>query len=83
MNPKKVYLTDTGFAALGRPFAENRGRLLENLVAIELFRRDMELYYFKNRHECDFIVKHGFGLPMPFRSAGSLRNATRGVRLPD
>jgi len=59
MNPKKVYLTDTGFAALGRPFAENRGRLLENLVAIELFRRGMETYYFKNRHECDFIIKQG------------------------
>jgi len=57
MNPKKVYLTDTGFAALGRSFAENRGRVLENIVAIELLRRDMELYYFKNRHECDFIVK--------------------------
>jgi len=59
MNPKKVYLTDTGFAALGRPFAENRGRILENLVAIELFRRGMEAYYFKNRHECDFIIKQG------------------------
>ncbi len=59
MNPKKVYLTDTGFAALGRPFTENRGRILENLVAIELFRRGMEVYYFKNRSECDFIVKQG------------------------
>jgi len=59
MNPKKIYLTDTGFAALGRPFAENRGRLLENVVAIELFRRDMELYYFKSKNECDFIVKQG------------------------
>jgi len=59
MNPKKVYLTDTGFAALGRPFAENRGRILENLVAIELFRRGLETYYFKNRYECDFIIKQG------------------------
>lgn len=59
MNPKKVYLTDTGFAALGRPFAENRGRILENVVAIELFRRETELYYFKNKNECDFIVKQG------------------------
>ena len=59
MNPKKVYLTDTGFAALGRPFTENRGRILENVVAIELFSRDMEIYYFKNRNECDFIVKQG------------------------
>jgi predicted AAA+ superfamily ATPase len=59
MNPKKVYLTDTGFAGLGRPFSENRGRIIENIVAIELFRRGMETYYFKNRNECDFIVKKG------------------------
>lgn len=59
MNPKKVYLTDTGFTALGRPFSGNRGRTLENAVAVELFRREMELFYFKGRHECDFIVKQG------------------------
>lgn len=59
MNPKKVYLTDIGFAALGRPFAENRGRILENLVAIELFRRGTEIYYFKERYECDFVTKQG------------------------
>jgi len=59
MNPKKAYLTDTGFAALGRPFMENRGRIIENMVAIELFRRGMETYYFKNRNECDFIIKQG------------------------
>jgi len=59
MNPKKVYLMDTGLAALGRPFSENRGKVLENLVAIELYRRGQETYYFKNRNECDFIVKAG------------------------
>jgi len=59
MNPKKAYLTDTGFAALGRPFMENRGRILENIVAIELFRRGMETYYFKNKNESDFIIKQG------------------------
>ena len=59
MNPKKVYLTDTGFAALGRPFMETRGRILENIVAIELTRRQTELYYFKDKRECDFVVKLG------------------------
>jgi hypothetical protein len=59
MNPKKIYLTDIGFAALGHPFGENRGRVLENIVAIDLFRRDLELYYFKERNECDFIIKRG------------------------
>ena len=59
MNPKKVYLTDTGFAALGHAFSENRSRILENVVAIELFRRGLEFYYFKARNECDFVVKRG------------------------
>ena len=59
MNPKKVYLMDTGFVGLGRPFSENRGKILENVVAVELFRRETEIYYFKGRHECDFIIKSG------------------------
>ena len=59
MNPKKVFLVDTGLAALGRPFSENRGKVLENLVAIELYRRGQEIYYFKDQNECDFIVKVG------------------------
>ena len=59
MNPKKIYLSDTGFASLGRAFGENRGRALENVVAIELFRRNVEMYYFKEKNECDFIIKDG------------------------
>jgi len=56
MNPKKVYLVDTGFAALGGSFSQNRGRILENLVAVELSRRGEEARYFKGRNECDFVV---------------------------
>jgi len=56
MNPKKVYLVDTGFAALGSSFSENRGRVLENLVAVELSRRGEQVRYFKGRGECDFVV---------------------------
>jgi predicted AAA+ superfamily ATPase len=45
---------------MGCPAAtENRGRILENVVAIELFRRKTELYYFQDKKECDFIVKQG------------------------
>ena len=57
--PPRIQVIDTGLAALGRPFSENRGKILENLVAIELCRRGREAYYFKNRHECDFIIKAG------------------------
>lgn len=59
MNPQKAYLIDTGFAGLGVSFSENRGRLLENMVALELYRRKQEFYYHKDRNECDFIVKEG------------------------
>jgi hypothetical protein len=30
---------------------------LENVVAVELYRRRHTFHYFKNRHECDFIVR--------------------------
>lgn len=59
MNPKKIYLLDTGFTLLATDFSENRGKLLENVVAVELFRRRAECFYFKGRQECDFIVKRG------------------------
>lgn len=59
MNPRKIYLLDTGFISLAVAFSENRGKILENLVAIELFRRREDLYYFKRSHECDFIVQRG------------------------
>ncbi|MEW5902075.1 MAG: ATP-binding protein [Acidobacteriota bacterium] len=59
MNPRKAYLMDTGFSLLGGAFSENRGRLLENVVAVELYRRRAKTMYFKGRGECDFIVQRG------------------------
>jgi predicted AAA+ superfamily ATPase len=59
MNPKKIFLLDTGFSLLGGAFTEDRGRLLENVVAVELFRRRARTMYFKNKGECDFVVQRG------------------------
>jgi predicted AAA+ superfamily ATPase len=59
MNPKKIYLLDTGFSLLSTDFSENRGKLLENAVAVEMFRRRAECFYYKGRRECDFIIKEG------------------------
>ncbi|MFZ4780092.1 MAG: ATP-binding protein, partial [Terrimicrobiaceae bacterium] len=58
-NPVKCYLFDTGFKQLAVNFSENRGKLLENLVAIELRRRGHEFFYFRDGGECDFIVASG------------------------
>lgn len=55
-NPVKCYLFDTGFKQLAVNFSENRGKLLENLVAIELRRRGHDFFYFREGGECDFII---------------------------
>jgi predicted AAA+ superfamily ATPase len=64
---RKVYSIDVGLAnAIGFKFSSNIGKIAENLVAIELKRKEtrdpnMEIYYWKNqRHEeVDFLVKVG------------------------
>jgi len=59
-NPQKAYCIDNGFlSTLGFRFNDNEGKLLENLVAIELKRRSKELFYFSDSKECDFITRNG------------------------
>ena len=58
INPKKVYCVDNGIRnIIGFKFSEDIGRLKENIVFIELKRRNKEVYYWKNKNECDFIIK--------------------------
>ena len=59
-NPQKIYAIDTGIvdaSKLNR--LSNKGRYLENLVYLELRRREHEIYYYltKERHEVDFFTK--------------------------
>ncbi|MCP4267847.1 MAG: ATP-binding protein [Candidatus Brocadiaceae bacterium] len=57
---KKVYFIDPGLAqTVGFRSSQDRGRLLENIVYLELKRDDMEIYYYKDKKECDFIIKKG------------------------
>jgi len=54
---KKVYVIDTSLINLiSFKFSRDYGKLLENLVFIELKRRNNDIYYHKDKHECDFIV---------------------------
>ncbi|WP_026953101.1 ATP-binding protein [Algoriphagus mannitolivorans] len=56
-NAKKVYCVDTGFAkANSLSFSKDSGRLLENLVYIILRKKRMDLFYFKEKGECDFVA---------------------------
>ncbi len=63
--PKKAYVVDHGLSlAVGFTVSENRGRIFENVVLIELMRRknqgaDIDCFYYKDHqgHEVDFVVK--------------------------
>ena len=55
---KKVYVIDNGLlAAVDFKASDNRGTLLENAVAMEFLKQGKELFYHKDTHECDFVVK--------------------------
>jgi predicted AAA+ superfamily ATPase len=65
-SPKKSFIIDTGFI-IARSFelSPNLGRLLENVVFIELLRRhykpELELFYYRTRNdrEIDFVCRKG------------------------
>ena len=55
---KKSYSIDTGLSSmLSFTLSKNKGRLFENVILLELKRRSNEVYYYKERIECDFIIK--------------------------
>ena len=66
-SPRKMYAIDTGLCnAVGFRFSDNLGKLAENIVFMELRRKqaldyNMELFYWKDVHhrEVDFVIKEG------------------------
>lgn len=57
-SPRKIYSIDTAFCTItGFSTSPDKGRLLENIVFIELKRRGSEIFYFTGKRECDFILK--------------------------
>ena len=67
--PKKIYCIDTGIIhSVAFKFSEDFGRVMENLVTVDLLRRasyayesSTEVYYWKDHqhHEVDFVLKKG------------------------
>lgn len=54
---KKIYCIDNGLLnAVSFKFSDDFGKLLENLVFIELRRRNEQIYYFRKTYECDFLI---------------------------
>ncbi|MEK6914414.1 MAG: ATP-binding protein [Nanoarchaeota archaeon] len=54
---KKIYCIDNGLLnTVSFKFSEDFGKLLENIVYIELRRRNEQIYYFRKNYECDFLI---------------------------
>lgn len=55
---KKVYFIDTALAKqVGFRTSDDKGRLLENIVFLELLRKKYEVYFHRDHKECDFIIR--------------------------
>ena len=70
-SPRKVYAIDNGFvSSFSESQSDIKGKLIENMVAIELLRhsycsRKIKIYYWKSKNnskEVDFLVKSGTNL---------------------
>ena len=57
-NPKKSYSIDTGFSkSVSASNSDDKGKYLENAVFLFLRRKYKDIFYFREKKECDFLVK--------------------------
>ena len=54
---KKIYVVDNAIRnAVSFTFSADRGRLLENLIYLEFRRAGRDVYFYREKGECDFII---------------------------
>jgi len=54
---KKVYSIDNGLLnVLNFKISKDYGKLLENLIFLELYKKNRNIYFYKNNKECDFVI---------------------------
>jgi uncharacterized protein len=63
LSKTKIYIADNGYIKFLSKEPDAKGRKLENLVFIELFRRkgkieNTSISYFSEKNECDFIIEN-------------------------
>lgn len=54
-NSAKIYVADPGLAR--KVTSEDRGKILENIVFLELRKKTKDIFYFTGKGECDFVTK--------------------------
>jgi len=76
---EKYYLVDLGFrnALLGKELASDAGHLLENIIYLELKRRNNQVWIGKTGSlEVDFVVRNNEGFTQYIQVSQSVQNAT-------
>jgi predicted AAA+ superfamily ATPase len=76
---EKYYLVDVGFrnALLGKELASDAGHLLENIIFLELKRRNNQVWIGKtNNLEVDFVVRNNEGFTQYYQVSQSVQNPT-------
>ena len=59
-SPRKVYAIDNGLLlAVSHRFSSDRGKLLENLVFLDIRRAGLEVYRLMDKKEVDFLIWKG------------------------
>lgn len=72
---KKIYFIDQALAeAVGFKFTEDYGRILENIVFLQLKRKDKEIYFHKLNKECDFLIRDGYKISEAIQVCTTLKN---------
>ncbi|OGI28960.1 MAG: hypothetical protein A2288_02985 [Candidatus Moranbacteria bacterium RIFOXYA12_FULL_44_15] len=76
-NPQKVFSIDTGLRnAVSFKFSEDIGKLLENIVLLELLRKKEKPYYWEGKNEIDFVLRRGHQVSELINVCYSLENAS-------
>ena len=75
---KKIYAVDNAMRnAVSFTFSEDRGRLLENLVFLQFRRAGNDVYFFREKGECDFIVSKKGEAPLCVQVTSALTRDNR------
>ncbi|HHF51081.1 MAG TPA: ATP-binding protein [Candidatus Aminicenantes bacterium] len=76
-NPSKFYCIDAALSSsISFKFSRNMGHIYENIVFLELLRRNKELFYWKSKkgREVDFIIKEGLHITEAIQVCYSLED---------
>lgn len=72
---KKIYFIDQALAAsVGFRMSPDMGRTLENIVFLQFKRQNWEIYFHRDKYECDFMLRKGYKISAVIQVCLSLKD---------